>query len=205
MDTWHVLLVGLIVLLGSSIPFVPTGQVLSGAAALASGSWSTLLLVYGVCVAASVLGDAALFVGARVAAHHLPGRTQRWLVARRFFPAVRSARAGIAAHAGQAVVTGRLLPGGRAPVVVALASGRHPLTRFLAADVLACALWAALYVTLGALGGRVAGTPLLGTVLAVSAAVVVGLVLRLVARARARRGAGEGAAAAAVGGGTTSG
>ncbi|ROP34508.1 DedA family protein [Pseudokineococcus lusitanus] len=203
MDTWHVLLVGLVVLLGSSIPFVPTGQVLSGAAALASGSWSTLLLVYGVCVGASVLGDGALFVGSRVAAHHLPARTQRWLVARRFFPAVRSARAGIAAHAGQAVVTGRLLPGGRAPVVVALASGRHPLSRFLAADVVACALWAGLYVTLGALGGRVAGTPLLGTVLAVSAAVVVGLVLRVVARARSRHGDGEEAGAArAVPGGT---
>ncbi|MEJ5869089.1 hypothetical protein WDV85_15200 [Pseudokineococcus sp. 5B2Z-1] len=179
-------LLGLLVLVGSSVPLVPTGELLSAAAALAAGSPPALLAVYVVCVGASLAGDGALFVGARVASRHLPSRPRAWLAARRVAPAVRAARTGITTHAGETVVTGRLVPGGRAPVIVALASGAHPLRRFLAADLLACALWAGLYVALGALGGHLADTPAAGTLLAVAAAVAAGVLLRVLSRARSR-------------------
>ena len=201
-----VALVGLVVLLASSVPFVPTGEVVSGAAALTqSVPW--LLVVLAVVVAASVAGDAVMLLGVRALARlsrrrstgeptgdsageqtgptGLRGRVDAWL--RRLGGTVRD-------NAFTSVVTGRLVPGGRAPVIVALALERYPLHRFVGADLVACTAWAGVYVALGALGGRVSGHPLVGTAVAVAAAVALGAGMQLVGaqrRAHARRTAQE--------------
>jgi len=205
-----VALVGLVVLLASSVPFVPTGEVVSGAAALTqSVPW--LLVVLAVVVAASVAGDSVMLLGVRALARlarrrptsptsptsltsltggepagvpGLRGRVDAWL--RRLGGTVRD-------NAFTSVVTGRLVPGGRAPVIVALALERYPLHRFVGADLVACTAWASVYVALGALGGRVSGHPLVGTAVAVAAAVALGAGLQVVGaqrRAHARRDAG---------------
>jgi len=205
-----VALVGLVVLLASSVPFVPTGEVVSGAAALTqSVPW--LLVVLAVVVVASVAGDSLMLLGVRALArlaHRRPtsptgtdltelsapsepseplpptglrGRVDTWL--RRLGGTVR-------ANAFTSVVTGRLVPGGRAPVIVALALERYPLHRFIGADLVACTAWASTYVALGALGGQVSGHPLVGTAVAVAAAVALGAGLQVVGaqrRAHARR------------------
>jgi len=190
-----VALVGLVVLLASSVPFVPTGEVVSGAAALTqSVPW--LLVVLAVVVVASVAGDSLMLLGVRALArlaHRRPtsptgaaptglrGRVDTWL--RRLGGTVR-------ANAFTSVVTGRLVPGGRAPVIVALALERYPLHRFVGADLVACTAWASTYVALGALGGQVSGHPLVGTAVAVAAAVALGAGLQVVGaqrRAHARR------------------
>lgn len=168
-------LLGLGVLVGSAVPFVPTGEVVSAAATLASGSWLELVVVFAVVLVASVLGDSTLLLGAGVVSRLVTPAQRAWLGARRLAPAVARARARIASHAPQAVLTGRLVPGGRAPVIIALGIARYPVGRFMAADALACGAWAGIYVALGALGGRVSGHPLLGIGVAVVCAVALGL------------------------------
>ncbi|TXR51615.1 DedA family protein [Quadrisphaera setariae] len=168
-------LLGLGVLVGSAVPFVPTGEVVSAAATLASGSWLDLVVVFAVVLVASVLGDSTLLLGAGVVSRLVTPAQRAWLGARRLAPAVGRARARIASHAPQAVLTGRLVPGGRAPVIIALGIARYPVGRFMAADALACGAWAGIYVALGALGGRVSGHPLLGIGVAVVCAVALGL------------------------------
>lgn len=206
-----VALVGLVVLLASSVPFVPTGEVVSGAAALTpSVPW--LLVVLAVVVAASVAGDSVMLLGVRALARlshrrasaadptaptaltGLRGRLDGWL--RRLGGTVRD-------NAFTSVVTGRLVPGGRAPVIVALALERYPLHRFVGADLVACTAWAGVYVALGALGGRVSGHPLVGTAVAVAAAVALGAGMQVVGaqrRAHARRHATTGSEVTAPGG-----
>jgi membrane protein DedA with SNARE-associated domain len=177
-------LLGLGVLVGSAVPFVPTGEVVSAAATLASGSWLDLVVVFAVVLVASVLGDSTMLLGAGAVARSVTPAQRAWLGARRLAPAVRRARASIASHAPQAVLTGRLVPGGRAPVIIALGIARYPVGRFMAADALACGAWAGIYVALGALGGRISGHPLLGVAVAVVCAVALGLGVSQVQRMR---------------------
>ncbi|MGQ7295854.1 DedA family protein [Quadrisphaera sp. KR29] len=180
-------LLGLGVLIGSAVPFVPTGEVVSAAATLASGSWPDLVAVFAVVLVASVLGDSALLLGAGTLSRRVTPAQRAWLGSRRLAPAVRRARAGIASHAPQAVLTGRLVPGGRAPVIIALGVARYPVGRFMAADALACGAWAATYVALGAVGGHLSGHPVLGVAVAVVCAAALGLAVSRVQRVRGRR------------------
>ena len=80
-------------------------------------------------------------------------------------------------NAFNAVVTGRLIPGGRTPVIIALGLSRFPVRRFLVADTVACALWAAVYSTLGSLGARIANHPVWGLVIAIAFATILGLLV----------------------------
>ncbi|WNB84560.1 VTT domain-containing protein [Cellulomonas sp. ATA003] len=178
---------GLAVLVASAVPFVPTGEIVSGAAALAGGSVPAALTLYVVVLVASVLGDGVMYVAATVAADRLPARARAWLAARRSAPAVRRARRDISGRAYRSLLVGRLVPGARAPVIIALGAGRCAPGTFVAADVLACAVWAGLYVTIGAVGARVTGHPVAGTALAVACAVTLGLTVQGVRR-RVSRG-----------------
>ena len=74
---------------------------------------------------------------------------------------------GLAARVGQAeqalsqtsftaIVTGRLIPGGRTPVIAALGLSGYPIRRFLPASIVACGLWASIYSSIGTIGGKVA-------------------------------------------------
>jgi len=176
----HAALVGLAVLVGSAIPFVPTGEVVSGAAALSADSARSVLVLFAVALTASVGGDSAMLVSTRLVARFAPERSKAWLRAGgTAAAAAERARTVITGHAFSAVLTGRLVPGGRAPVIIALGLGRYPLRQFIRIDVVACAVWAAVYVVLGATGGRLADTPALGAVIAVGAAAALGLVVQI--------------------------
>ncbi len=180
-------LLGLLVLVGSAVPFVPTGEAVSAAAAFVSGSLVDVVVVFVVVLVASVAGDSAMLLGAGLATRLLGPAQKAWLARRKLAPAVLRARTSIATHAPQAVLTGRLVPGGRAPVIIALGVSRYPVGRFVVADLVACAAWAAIYVALGTVGGRATGHPLLGTAVAVVFAVALGLGISRVQRSRAAR------------------
>ena len=77
-----------------------------------------------------------------------------------------------------AIVTGRLIPGGRTPVIVALGLSRFPVRRFVLADTVACALWAAIYSTLGSIGGRIAHHPVWAMVVAITFATSIGVLVQ---------------------------
>ena len=173
---------GALVLLGSAIPFVPTGELVSGSAALTATGLLPLTAVFLISWLCSIAGDTALLLEARLGRRRIQG----WLDRRPLGQKVRRAQETIDRNAFQAVVTGRLIPGGRAPVILALGLSQTPLRRFLAADAVACALWAALYTCLGALGGSITGHPGWGLVLALVAAVVVSALLPVVQRLHRR-------------------
>jgi membrane protein DedA with SNARE-associated domain len=166
---------GALVLLGSAVPFVPTGELVSGSAALTTASLLPLAAVFVTSWLCSVAGDVALLLEARLGRRRIQG----WLDHRPMGQKVRRAQATIDKNVVNAVITGRLIPGGRAPVILALGLSQTPLRRFLAADTVACAIWAALYTGLGALGGSIAGNPVWGLALAVVTAVTVSALLPL--------------------------
>ena len=82
------------------------------------------------------------------------------------------------ANATNAVITGRLLPGGRTPVIVALGLSRFSVRRFVLIDTVACALWAAIYSTIGSIGGRIANHPVWAMVIAIAFAVSMGVLVQ---------------------------
>lgn len=162
-----VLVLGASVLTGSAIPFVPTGEMVSGAAALVTSSVASAVAIFLVVWIGSLLGDTVLLLEVYL----VRGRLQRWLDRRRFGARVRAAQDRLTARAFGAVLTGRLVPGGRAPVIMALGLSRFPLRRFLAFDAAACAVWAALYTAIGTLGGSLTSQPVWGMVIAILVAV----------------------------------
>jgi membrane protein DedA with SNARE-associated domain len=91
-----------------------------------------------------------------------------------------TAQQGLTRNATNAIVTGRLIPGGRTPVIVALGLSRFPVRRFMLIDTLACALWAGIYSTLGSIGGRVTNHPVWAMVVAIAFAVSVGVLVQQV-------------------------
>ena len=182
------LLLGLTVLVASSVPFVPTGELVSGAAALAAPSLVGTLGVFVVCWFCSAAGDTVLMSVARLLRRPLQG----WLDRRSTGPRVEQARRWLARSPFSAVVTARLVPGTRAPVIIALGLSGASRRRFVGADVVGCGLWAALYTAAGAVGGRLSSHPLLAVtaavVLAVGASTLAG---RLVRRRQQRGDAAE--------------
>jgi membrane protein DedA with SNARE-associated domain len=168
------LLLAASVLVGSAIPFVPTGEMVSGAAAYASHSELNLVLIFLITWVCSVLGDTVMLVEARLGRRRL----QQWLLRGKFGERVQVAQQGLTRNAYNAVITGRLIPGGRTPVIVALGLSRFPVRRFMLVDTLACALWAGIYSTIGSIGGRIANHPVWAMVVAIAFAVSVGVLVQ---------------------------
>lgn len=168
------LLLAASVLVGSAIPFVPTGEMVSGAAAVAAHSKLNVLLIFLITWVCSVLGDAVMLMEARLGRRRL----QRWLDRAKFGARVQTAQRGLTANAFNAVVTGRLIPGGRTPVIVALGLSRFSVRRFVLLDTVACALWAGIYSTIGSIGGRIATHPVWAMVIAIAFAVSMGVLVQ---------------------------
>lgn len=168
------LLLAVSVLVGSAVPFVPTGEMVSGASAYASHSELNVLLIFVITWVCSVLGDTVMLLEARWGRRRLQG----WLSRSKFGDRVTAAQDSLTRNAFNSVVTGRLIPGGRAPVIVALGLSRFSVRRFMLIDTVACALWAGIYSTLGSIGGRIATHPLWAMVVAIAFAVSVGVLVQ---------------------------
>jgi membrane protein DedA with SNARE-associated domain len=178
----HIFL-ALSVTVGSALPFVPTGEMVSGAAAVAAHSRLNVVLIFLITWICSVIGDTVLLLEARLGARTL----RPWIAKRKFAARVEQAQASLTENAFNAILTGRLIPGGRTPVIVALGLSRFPIRRFLLFDTVACALWAGIYSTLGSIGGRIAHHPIWAMVIAIAFAVSVGVLVQKIRAALAWR------------------
>jgi membrane protein DedA with SNARE-associated domain len=185
------LLLAVAVLVASAMPFVPTGEMVSGAAALAAPSVPAAVGVLVVAWLASCLGDTLLLVEVRLLARPLQG----WLDRHASGPRLQQAQAWLVRSPFLAVVTARLIPGTRAPVIVALALSGASRRAFVAADLVGCALWAALYTAAGTLGGRLSSHPVLGVAAAVLLALTASAAIARLVRSRPAAVAPGGAAA----------
>ncbi|WP_328320852.1 DedA family protein [Streptomyces sp. NBC_00388] len=161
----------LLVALGSLVPVVPTGALVSSAAVVAIHQTDplALLFVFAVASSAAFLGDIALYWLGRRGVHSRKG--SRWLEAlRRRAPQARLANAEekLDKHSKSVLVLSRLVPAGRIPVMLACLLGEMPLRRFARGDVPACLAWAAAYQLIGILGGSLFDEPWEGVVAAIA-------------------------------------
>jgi membrane-associated protein len=165
------LLLALWVLVGSAIPFVPTGEVVSAAAAVGSYSKLNEWLIFLITWVCSVAGDCLLLLQVRFGARWVKPRIER----SKYAPRVTQAQDALTRNAFHAILTGRLIPGGRTPVIAALGLSHFPFRRFLPAAIVSCGIWAAIYSTLGMIGGKIAHHPVWASIIAISFAVSIGL------------------------------
>ncbi|GAA0628503.1 VTT domain-containing protein [Streptomyces crystallinus] len=166
----------ILVVLGSLVPVVPTGALVSTAAVVAfhQTAWFSLLLVFGVGALAAFLGDVGLYwLGQRGVRSH---SGSRWLAALRDRAApdrLEQAQEKLNRHGAAVLVLSRLVPAGRIPVMLACLLGGMPLRTFVRGDVPACVAWAGAYGLIGILGGSLFPEPWQGVVAAVVLTVVI--------------------------------
>ncbi|MFE7748831.1 DedA family protein [Streptomyces sp. NPDC057428] len=159
-----------LVALGSLVPVVPTGALVSSAAVVALHRMSplTLLVVFAVAAGAAFLGDICLYWLGQRGVRSKNG--SKWLeaITRRAAPErLEQAQQKLEEHGTAVLVLSRLIPAGRIPVMLACLLGRMPLKQFARGDVPACLAWAATYQLIGILGGSLFREPWQGVLAAV--------------------------------------
>ncbi|MDQ4039536.1 MAG: VTT domain-containing protein [Actinomycetota bacterium] len=171
------------VFLGSVVPVLPTGPIVAAAAALVQ---STAGLYFGFVVllaaASAFAGDVVTFAICRSQG----SRALNWLIARHDTERLDWARDQISRHAWRFLIVGRILPGGRIPVLLAAGSVRYPWKAFLPAGATAAVLWAMMYAAIGVVGGVLFDSPLVAVAAAVVLALLITAVPAIYRRVRAR-------------------
>ncbi|WP_308014037.1 DedA family protein [Streptantibioticus parmotrematis] len=188
----------LLVALGSLVPVVPTGALVSGAAVVAFQQTThgtdplALLFVFLTAALAAFVGDVALYwLGQRGARSAGGSRGLERLRQRADPDHLETARRRLEQHGTVVLVLSRLVPAGRIPVMVACLLARVPLRSFVRGDVAAVVAWAVAYQAIGILGGSLFARPWEGVALAVGLTLLISVApyaWRLI-RGRARRAA----------------
>lgn len=177
----------LLVVLGSLVPVVPTGALVSSAAVVAFHRTEpfALALVFGVAALAALIGDICLYwLGIRGVRSRNGSRWLHRLQERATPDNLAAAQRRLDEHGVAVLVLSRLLPAGRIPVMVACLLAEMPLRRFVRGDVPACLAWAAAYQLIGILGGSLFPQPWEGVAVAVALALAVTAVPQVVRRLR---------------------
>jgi membrane protein DedA with SNARE-associated domain len=160
-----------LVVLGSIIPVVPTGAVVSATAVLAvHRDPVTPVVVVAVGALAAYVGDAVTYAACRAGGEPL---TRKLTLYRGTMKLADKVSARLRERPTSALLISRLLPAGRIPMLLAAAVADLPWRRFAVANIIPCVLWSAVYATIGLFGGAVFREPWQGVL------AVVGLVLVL--------------------------
>lgn len=183
-------LVGLsgVVAFGAVVPIVPTGAAVSVAAALSERNPLVLLIVIGFGAAGAYLGDVGMYGLLRIAGRPLAERVG-WLQEGTAADTLERLRGRVEDHELPVLLSSRLIPGGRVPVLLAAALGGYSWRRYVIADVGAAALWSAVYAAIGVLGRSVFPEPWQAAVAAIAIVLVVTVAGAAWNRRRAQRGA----------------
>lgn len=171
-----------VVAFGAVVPIVPTGAAVSVAAAVSERNPLVLLVVIGFGAAGAYLGDIGMYGVLRLAGRPLAERVG-WLQEGTAADTLERLRGRVEQHELPVLLSSRLIPGGRVPVLLAAALGGYSWRRYVVADVGAAALWSAVYAAIGVLGRSVFPEPWQAAV----AAIVVVLVVTAVGSAWNRR------------------
>jgi len=186
-DLWYLIVLAGAVLLGAVLPVLPTGAAVSAGAVLASHS-NPIGLV-GVLIAGAggaYMGDLIVYAGCRAGGEGLAKRVG-WL---RDNASLDALRQRLAEHEVTVLLTSRLIPGGRVPVLLAAGLAGYPWQRFALVDLTASSLWAAVYMAIGLLGYALFDEPWQGVVAAIVLVLLVTVISSLVQRSRRRKEAG---------------
>jgi membrane protein DedA with SNARE-associated domain len=171
------------VLLGSVVPVVPTGAVVGAAAAVAVTTDTLFLpLVVLLATLGAFAGDVLTFSVCRFGG---PAAV-RWVARGQHAERIEEVRDQFRRHGWQIIVTGRLLPAGRIPVLIAAGALAYPWRRLLPASFAAGLVWAVAYALLGVVSGGIFDSPLPATLIATVLVLLVGVVLNRVSAHRRR-------------------
>ncbi|MFE4454259.1 DedA family protein [Streptomyces sp. NPDC056796] len=179
----------LLVALGSLVPVVPTGALVSTAAVVTLHQTSpfALLVVFAVASGAAFLGDVCLYwLGQRGVRSRNGSKWLETITGRAAPERLAQAQRKLEEQSGTVLVLSRLVPAGRIPVMLACLLGRMPLRRFARGDVPACLAWAATYQLIGILGGSLFPEPWEGVLAAVVLTLLISGTPALWRRLRAR-------------------
>lgn len=180
------LMVGALVFAGSVVPVVPTGAVVTAAAALAMGGrMPSLVGVVLLGAAGAFAGDILTFALCRLGGP----RARQWVVRGRA-QALDGRVRRLQQRGGPLIVASRLIPAGRIPTLAAAGTLGYPWVRFLLADGAGVILWVIVYSGLGVAGGNAFARPWVGALAALAAVLVVEVVLHVGRRLRAARRVG---------------
>jgi membrane protein DedA with SNARE-associated domain len=183
-DWWYLLALTGAVFLGAVLPVVPTGAVVSAGAVLAGHDQPIGLVGVLVCGAAGAyFGDLLVYAACRAGGEGLARRVG-WL---RDSASVEKLRIRLSERETTVLLTSRLIPGGRVPVLLTAGLAGYSWRRFAVVDLTASVLWAAMYMAIGLLGFALFDEPWEGVVAAIALVVVVSAVSSAVRNWRARR------------------
>src|SRR5690349_10704843 len=180
-DLWYLFALAGAVLIGAVLPVLPTGAAVSAGAVLASHS--TPIGLVGVLIAGAAgayVGDLIVYAGCRFGGEKLAKRIG-WLRDNDKLDALRDR---LSEHEIGVLLTSRLIPGGRVPVLLAAGLAGYRWERFALVDLAASSLWAAVYMAIGLHGFALFPKPWQGVVAAVVLVVLTTVVSSLVQKAR---------------------
>ncbi|MDX6237955.1 MAG: hypothetical protein QOG10_2770 [Kribbellaceae bacterium] len=183
-DLWYLVALAGAVLVGAVLPVLPTGAAVSAGAVLASHSHPIGLV--GVLIAGAggaYLGDLIVYAACRAGGEGLAKRVG-WL---RENASLDALRVRLDEHETTVLLTSRLIPGGRVPVLLAAGLAGYPWRRFALVDLTASSLWALVYMAIGLLGSALFDEPWQGVVAAVVLVLLITVISSQVQRYRRRR------------------
>lgn len=183
-DLWYLFALAGAVLVGAVLPVLPTGAAVSAGAVLASHSQPIGLL--GVLIAGAggaYLGDLTVYAACRAGGEGLAKRVG-WL---RENASLDALRVRLAEHETTVLLTSRLIPGGRVPVLLAAGLAGYPWRRFAIVDLTASSLWAVVYMAIGLLGSALFREPWQGIVAAVVLVLLATVISSQIQRYRRRQ------------------
>jgi membrane protein DedA with SNARE-associated domain len=176
------------VLIGAVLPVLPTGAAVSAGAVLASHS-NPIGLV-GVLIAGAggaYAGDLIVYAGCRAGGETL-ARKIGWL---RDNASLDALRVRLAEHEITVLLTSRLIPGGRVPVLLAAGLAGYRWHRFAVVDLIAASLWSAVYMAIGLLGYALFDKPWQGVVAAIVLVLLTTVISSLIRRLRKKSAAAK--------------
>jgi membrane protein DedA with SNARE-associated domain len=176
------------VLIGAVLPVLPTGAAVSAGAVLASHH-NPIGLV-GVLIAGAggaYVGDLIVYAGCRAGGEGLAKRIG-WL---RDNASLDALRERLAEHEITVLLTSRLIPGGRVPVLLAAGLAGYRWHRFAVVDLMASSLWSAVYMAIGLLGYALFDKPWQGVVAAIVLVLLTTVVSSLIQRLRKKAAAAK--------------
>jgi membrane protein DedA with SNARE-associated domain len=181
----------LLVLVGALVPVIPTGAVVSSAAAVAfhhQNAPLSSLLVFAVATAAAFAGDALLYwLGQRGVRSRNGSRWLGWMRGQVAAETLERARSRLERRGATVLLVSRLVPAGRVPVMLACLMARMPLHVYLRGNLPAALAWAGTYQLIGLLGGALFPHAWQGAAAAVAVTLLVAAAPMAWRRLRLRR------------------
>ncbi|MET9311323.1 VTT domain-containing protein [Kribbella sp. NPDC003505] len=183
-DLWYLFALAGAVLLGAVLPVLPTGAAVSAGAVLASHN--NPIGLAGVLLAGAAgayVGDLIVYAGCRFGGERLATRVG-WL---RNNGSLDSLRERLSEHEIGVLLTSRLIPGGRVPVLLAAGLAGYKWERFALVDLAASSLWAAVYMAIGLLGYALFDKPWQGVLAAIVLVILTTVLSSAIQRARRKK------------------